>query len=39
MHYPLDVIGGWIAGLLSALLIYYFYKNYFVPEEKFKTGS
>lgn len=39
MHYPLDIVGGWVAGVLSAFIIYYFYKNYFIPKEKLKTGS
>ncbi len=37
MHYPVDIIGGWIAGILSALLIHYFYRNYFLSKKKFKT--
>jgi|SRR6185436_2585231 len=38
-HYPLDIAGGWITGMLSASIVYYFYKNYFLSKEKIKTGS
>jgi undecaprenyl-diphosphatase len=32
IHYPLDVAGGWITGFLTAWIIFYFYKKYFLKE-------
>jgi undecaprenyl-diphosphatase len=35
-HYPADVAGGWISGILLSMIIFYFYKN-FLSGEKLKS--
>ena len=38
-HYPTDVFGGWIVGFVSAWIIFYFYKKYFLTKTGFESET